>query len=1315
MSTNTNIIKEPTRREQLTLRFLVILGLLSIINFFYWFLTPEFIDHQLLYWLLIAPLTFDSLRIIYIWYHYWDISIPEKPVLTKELTVDVFTTYFPGEPYDMVEGTLLAIKRMKYPHTTYLCDEADDPHLKEFCEEHGIKHVTRNNRINAKAGNINNALKQATGEICLILDPDHVPKEDFLVEVLPYFEDENIGFVQSVQGYYNVDESLVAKGAAEQTFHFYGPVMMSMNSYGTVNAIGANCVFRRKALDSIGGHAPGLSEDMHTAMQLYAKGWKSVYVPKVFTKGLSPATLTSYYKQQLKWSRGTLELLVSVFPKLFKDFNWRQKIHFGILPLHYLSGFIILISLLIPIISLFAAATPWKGNIINFGLIITPILASILGIHFYVQRWLMHKSEWGTHLLGGILLACTWWIYIVGAVYTVIRKKVPYLPTPKEDNERTSWKILIPNLVVGGVSVAAVIYGLTIDFTPFSIFMSGFALLNAAIMFFTLVLAYEKQKPAVVTHEFKKQKNSLLNSVRNAGYSTWQNAALPVVLVLSILSGGIYYHTEYIKWEGVQAPIQEKNVINYIGIFAPQYDDGITSLEKVNDISDQIEENFDIISFYLAWEKNLESSFPTALIDSLYLNNSIPMITWEPWLNTFEDEIADDDHVYDLITSSFFDDYISQFAVKLKELDKPVFLRFAHELDNPFYPWFIDGNKGATKFRDAWIHTYEIFKNNNAHNVIWIWNPWKAENMAKFYPGREYVDWIGINILNYAQYNRDGQWHGFESLYQPFHEELNKLPQTPVVISEFGTLGDGQNQNEWIEDAFAVIENDYREIKSVIYFNSQVDKNWPEGLQANGYLDWTIPENSVIKTSFKNKEVPDYVFAPLPVLNNDSTELNSDSGNLVKKNWPKALQANEYFSQTTPKNRVFKASYKSEELPDYAFANLSTLENGSGEPSLEKAKLPEIKGINFKYGDDWRNNYHVLNRRKLLTDFERIKNLGLNTIKISGNTVYDYNILNISKEMDLDVSFGFWIPESTDFMNDTLEANQLKETIIQLFKRHKHHDHISSWNIQNDVLFNQKDFFHKPELLYQNRAYILWLNGLISEIKRIDPDRPIILDLEVNQLSIFHAQLIAKNVEGIDYFGLTVKGDEHLRSVIDFFEDSEIEYLFSEVDTEVLTHPDIWNSHPPFFVTSWQDQHQSNKLTFDGITDRKGRAKIEYFQLHNSLHEVDKIDDKITARILKPAKRLYRNEVLNYHAMIYNDYNGWKYGQNFESYSFEWSLVKCDENGNYLAVRDIGTGPFLRLKIPENHEYFKLLLTVSDGNSISSTITTLNTPLVRNE
>jgi hypothetical protein len=60
---------------------------------------------------------------------------------------------------------------------------------------------------------------------------------------------------------------------------------------------------------------------------------------------------------------------------------------------------------------------------------------------------------------------------------------------------------------------------------------------------------------------------------------------------------------------------------------------------------------------------------------------------------------------------------------------------------------------------------------------------------------------------------------------------------------------------------------------------------------------------------------------------------------------------------------------------------------------------------------------------------------------------------------------------------------------------------------------------------------------------------------------------------------------------------------------------------------------------------------------------------------------------------------------------FEWSLLKCDKYGNYLALRKISQGPVINLKIPEEQDLYRLLLTVSDGITVNSTITRLNTPL----
>lgn len=1251
----SKLIKTPVRKDKLKLRVLILLGLLTIINFFYWFLKPELIDNHFLYWLLIGPLVFDSIRIVYIWYHYWDISVPKKPVVLTNLTADVFTTYFPGEPYEMITESLLAIQKIKYPHTTYLCDEANDSLLKDFCKQHGIIHVTRNNRIDAKAGNINNALKQATGDICLILDPDHIPKPDFLDEVMPYFEDDQIGFVQTVQAYYNIEESAVAKGAAEQTFHFYGPIMMTMNSYGTVNAIGANCVFRRKALDSIGGHAPGLSEDMHTAMQLFAKGWKSVYVPQIFTKGLVPSSLTSYYKQQLKWSRGTLDLLVNVFPKLFQKFTWRQRIHFSILPLHYLSGIFYLISFLIPIISLFNATTPWKGNVINFGLIFLPVLTSILGIRFYVQRWVTDKSERGTHLMGGVLLACTWWIYIIGFIYTIIGKKVPYLPTPKEDKDRTSWKILIPNLTVGVVSIIAVIYGLSVDFTPFSIFMSGFALLNASFMFYTLKFAYQKPKSVKLSFNSKESGNSIIRTIQNHAFEIWHKAALPMVIVLLATFGSIHYYTEYVKWGGVKPEVQNKNVINYIGVFAPHINNGISNLQNVKDLSNQIDVNFDIVSLYIAWGKDWESNFPGLLLDSIYGHKSIAMITWEPWVNSFKDEMNQDKHVFELIDEGFFDGFIAGFAEKLKSLDRPVFLRFAHEFDNPFYPWYIKGDSASVKFKNAWIHTYEIFKKAEANNVIWVWNPWQPVNVSEFYPGQEYLDWIGVNILNYGGLNKNGDWLNFDSLYYHFHKEFENLPPAPVMISEFGSLREEDNQSEWITNAFKSIENKYDEIKSVIFFNSKVDNNWPNALQRNGYLDWSIAQNQIIKNSFSSKEVPDYVFSALPEI-----------------------------------------------------YTLMSMDNKSA-PS----EIKEVKGVYFQKGHDWRKDYHVLNRQNLETEFERIKQVGINTIKFEGNSIYSYNFLNMAKKHDIDLAFGFWIPSYLDFINDSVQAKKLKSDILKRLGRHKKNDRITSWNIQNDVQYNQKDFYLKPRLLYQNRAYLIWLQNLVGEIKKIDSIRPVHVDLEVNRLSVYHAKMILDNIQDIDGLGLVLKDVEHLDSITSFLNRRKVNYFYSEIDVDTLLLPEIFDRNPSFFITSWRDLHESNRLTFNGITDRKGRFKTEYFKLLYALNDSCIEMDNSKFSIIKPAVPLYPNNIYEYYAVIFNDIVGWKYGMQVDGYKFEWSLVKCDKYGNYLAVKDVGDGPVISLTIPQNYEYFKLLLTASNGKSVTTTITSLNTPLVQ--
>src|ERR1700761_3605585 len=191
-------VKPPTGREFFTLRLMIILGLASMFFFIKGLLSPNMHGYPLLYWALIITITFNCFRILIEWAHYFYITVPKSPPTEKVYTVDIFTTFCAGEPYTMIVETLTAIQAITYPHETYLCDEANDPYLIEICRQLGVKHITRTIKINAKAGNINNALTHAKGELCVVLDPDHVPFPDFLDPIVSHFNDPDIGFVQIV-------------------------------------------------------------------------------------------------------------------------------------------------------------------------------------------------------------------------------------------------------------------------------------------------------------------------------------------------------------------------------------------------------------------------------------------------------------------------------------------------------------------------------------------------------------------------------------------------------------------------------------------------------------------------------------------------------------------------------------------------------------------------------------------------------------------------------------------------------------------------------------------------------------------------------------------------------------------------------------------------------------------------------------------------------------------------------------------------------------------------------------------------------------
>jgi cellulose synthase (UDP-forming) len=398
-----------------------------------WWFRAMHIGQATLFVLLSLAFWYAVSRIVLGWVNYAAIAKPEHRVAPPDLRVAIFTTSTPGEPLSMFDRTLAACRRIRYPHTTYLLDDTRDPRFRELAERHDAVCLELLDVPGAKAGKINRALAATTEDFVLVLDPDHIPFPELLDRVLGHFDDDRVGFVQVAQAYYNQSRSFTAAGAAQQTYAFYGPGQMGLYGHRACVAIGANCTFRRTALESIGGHGIGLAEDLVTAIRIHAAGWKSVYVPEVVSRGLVPEDLGSFYRQQLKWARGVYEVAFSELPHLARKLAWRQRLSYLTIGTYYLFGVTTPLFLLIPYIYLWFGVQPAAMRFAEFLTVVAPV--GLVGVVMYlvVQRWLCDRAtERGLHWRGLALKIACWPIFLAGTVLAIGRADVPYIPTAKE-------------------------------------------------------------------------------------------------------------------------------------------------------------------------------------------------------------------------------------------------------------------------------------------------------------------------------------------------------------------------------------------------------------------------------------------------------------------------------------------------------------------------------------------------------------------------------------------------------------------------------------------------------------------------------------------------------------------------------------------------------------------------------------------------------------------------------------------------------------------------------------------------------------------
>lgn len=371
-------------------------------------------------------------------------TLPD-PVSTR---VAFITTYVPGsEPIGMLSQTLQAIKAVDYPHDTWVLDEGDNPDVRALCEQLGVNHFTRKGiaRYNelgspfspkSKGGN-HNAWYDAYGardyDIVAQIDTDFVPRPDFLTKTLPYFADSDVAFVGTPQVYGNM-ENFVARGAAEQTYGFYGPFLRGLSAIDSTMLIGANHVIRVAALKEVGLYNPHLTEDLATGILLHSNGWKSKYVHEALAIGEGPDTWSAFFKQQFRWAKGCNDLLFTRTFSAIRGMKPLQGVLYSWIQLYYLSGAAYGIGLLLLGLYFCFGWEAARTESLPFLVAYLPLLLAFEAAMFWAQRFnIRPQQERGLYLRGRILMIAVMPVFLAAFV-TAIKdrnKHTEFEVTPK--------------------------------------------------------------------------------------------------------------------------------------------------------------------------------------------------------------------------------------------------------------------------------------------------------------------------------------------------------------------------------------------------------------------------------------------------------------------------------------------------------------------------------------------------------------------------------------------------------------------------------------------------------------------------------------------------------------------------------------------------------------------------------------------------------------------------------------------------------------------------------------------------------------------
>ena len=256
--------------------------------------------------------------------HFKELQRSIKPLKSFPKVAIAVPTY--NENPKIVEDTIMRLLKLDYPKKKlemFLLDDSTsadvNEELRAFSSRIGIKYLHREKRSGYKAGALNNMMKHTNAEYVAVFDYDEKLKNrKFLKDLLPYFADKNVSYVQTEKGYGKGNTFSDSVSLFDKFFFKFIQPARAMNN--TAIFAGSCGIIRTSILKKLGGFPEYVIEDTFFSFESDMKNYTSLYIPKVYALWKPILTFTELAKQQWRYNYGDTQ-----FIKYFLRYKGRKK------------------------------------------------------------------------------------------------------------------------------------------------------------------------------------------------------------------------------------------------------------------------------------------------------------------------------------------------------------------------------------------------------------------------------------------------------------------------------------------------------------------------------------------------------------------------------------------------------------------------------------------------------------------------------------------------------------------------------------------------------------------------------------------------------------------------------------------------------------------------------------------------------------------------------------------------------------------------------------------------------------------------------